>query len=175
MEKKSAKKATAPTKKTGTATKKPKSTRIVKDTQKDAPKISVISAASTTPKVLKKLQEIWHEGNPDFVKTSTLESLGLNTKKSTIKIGNFELREYIFHDHYELSIIDKRKDLDNKPIEENHRALKYLKEIWKDGEREVKASELMRFNLNTKLDRFRIGNFNLEKQLIFNSYNIDLS
>jgi hypothetical protein len=143
--------------------------------QKNKLKPTIVDMAKTNnsdPK-LKFLQDTWKEGYSS-IKKSTTEKQGFDTKLDKIELGNFKLIKGFLFGDYDLSIIDKDKDLDNKPISENKLAKSHLQALIRQGITEIHSKELHQFNLNTKLGKMTFENIIIYQIGLTQSYRIDL-
>lgn len=143
--------------------------QVNKANSADKSKKKVINIAA-----LRQLQELWYQGETGFLKYSVIENLGFNMEEEHIEIGNFVLKQYTFPNHYNMSLIDKTKDLNGKPIDDNVKAIKFIQSAWKDDNTEIEPTDLQKFALNTKLNSFTIGNFNLSIGLFSRNYTLSL-
>lgn len=123
---------------------------------------------------IKFLQTCLKEGYAS-IKSSTAENEGFDLSKPEIKIGNFRLKRDILFGGYNVSLLNNAYDLDNKPINENLKAFKYLQSLLQKGNHEISMKDLADYNIVTDLDSFSIGNIKLEKEKFFKSYSIRLS
>jgi hypothetical protein len=102
-----------------------------------------------------------------------LEKQGFDTKQEKILIGNFKLDKGFLFGDYDLSLIDKEKDLDNNPISENKLVKAHLQALIRQGITEIHSNELHPFNLNTKLGEMTFENITIYQIGLSQSYRID--
>lgn len=124
------------------------------------------------PKI-KYLQDTWKEGYTS-IKKSSVEKQGFDMKPEKIEIGNFRLTKGFFLSDYDLSIIDKNKDLDGKPIGENQLTKAHLQALLRQGITEIHSRELLQFNLHAKLGQMTFENISLTQIGLSERYRIDL-
>lgn len=125
-------------------------------------------------KGIKALQERLILRNKEIKKTE-LETLGFDTSSKKIEIRNLKVEKDMFFDFYNISIIDKSKDLDGNLISQNQDLFHRVRVLFEAGKKEIPFSELYKLNILPLLDEIKIGNILLSNYIGFDkSYDISL-
>ena len=125
-------------------------------------------------KGIKALQERLIQRKKE-IKKHELEAMGFEVSSKKIQIRNLNIEKDIFFDVYNISVIDKNKDLDGNLITQNQNLLHRIKVLWEAGKKEFPFSELYNFNILPLIDEIKIGNILLSNYLgIDKSYDISL-
>ena len=125
-------------------------------------------------KGIQGIQERLIQGKKD-IKKSELESFGFDTSSNKIEIQNMKVEKDFLFGIYNLSIIDKYKDLEGNLISENTKLLQRIHNLWEAGKKEFPFTELYALNILPLTSEIKIGNILLLNYLgIDKSYDITL-
>lgn len=126
-------------------------------------------------RALEVIQEMYLSDKTKISKRD-LETLKVDTSKGKIQIGNLTIEKPLLSDNYEISLTDKRLDLDGVLISEHPKLILKLQSLWFDNKKKISWDEMKVLKIYTSLTSIKIGNFELDSNLgIFGkSYSINL-
>lgn len=110
------------------------------------------------------------------VSQDTLKKLRLNTKNKKIEVGNLMLKQdVLLSSDYSINLIDKKRDLNGDPIQDNQKLLARVQKLWDQGEKKITYDEFWKLKIWTPLKTIKIGNFELYSSMLSGShYSISL-
>lgn len=125
-------------------------------------------------KAIKAIQELHLNGKSEVGKND-LEKLGIETSSSKIELRNIKLEKNLLFDSFNISVIDKLKDLDGNLISQNVKLLQRIHSLYEAGKTEIPFIDLYKLNIPSVASEIKIGNILLSNYLgIDRSYDISV-
>lgn len=127
-------------------------------------------ARKSIEKELQFIIDNWNNGSFNkqtrSIPLEELKAHGFNTKNKEIKgLGNFKIiqeNNWITAPSFKVSILDSRKDLRGKDLDEKHPVHHRLVQNYKNDDRTITEPDLIKFDINVSVPKIIIGNIQLD-------------